>query len=54
MQGSAFTIVHRVAWLAGVLISLAAGTAAAERLHKYTVAIDSELSMLNVRACFDV
>ncbi len=53
MQGSAFTIVHRVAWLAGVLISLAAGTAAAERLHKYSVAIDSELSTLNVRACFD-
>ena len=53
MQGSAFTIVHRTACLAGVVIWLAAGTAAAERLHKYTVAIDSELSTLNVSACFD-
>ena len=35
------------------MLLLAAGTASAERLHKYTVAIDAELSTLNVRACFD-
>lgn len=35
------------------MLLLAAGTAAAERLHKYTVAIDPELSTLSVRACFD-
>ncbi len=39
--------------VAAVIILLAAGTAAAERLHKYTVAIDPELSTLSVRACFD-
>jgi hypothetical protein len=34
------------------MLLLAAGTAAAERLHRYTVAIDPELSTLSVRACF--
>lgn len=53
MQGSAFAILHRTAGLAGVVLLLAAGTAVAERLHKYTVAIDPELSTLSVRACFD-
>jgi hypothetical protein len=38
--------------MAGIMLLLAAGPAAAERLHKYTVAIDAELSTLNVRACF--
>ena len=53
MQGSTFTLLHRIGVLAGVALCLVAGTAAAERLHKYTVAIDPELSTLNVRACFD-
>ena len=35
------------------LLMLVAGAASAERLHKYTVAIDANLSTLNVRACFD-
>jgi hypothetical protein len=35
------------------LLLLATGPVAAERLHKYTVAINPELSMLSVRACFD-
>ena len=35
------------------ILLLAAGAATAERLHKYTVAIDADLSSLNVRACFD-
>jgi len=39
--------------MAGIALSLATGTAAADRLHKYTVAIDPELSTLSVRACFD-
>ena len=37
---------------AGAMFLLGAGAAAAERLHKYTVAIDAELSALSVRACF--
>jgi hypothetical protein len=53
MQGSALTILHRAAGLAAVVLLLSAGTAAAERLHKYTVAVDPELSTLSVRACFD-
>ncbi|HWH49108.1 MAG TPA: hypothetical protein VN664_15005 [Burkholderiales bacterium] len=36
-----------------VIIALSASNASAERLHKYTVAIDAELTILNVRACFD-
>jgi hypothetical protein len=36
-----------------VVLWLAAGTAEAERLHKYNIAIDPELSTLSVRACFD-
>ena len=39
--------------MAGIVLLLGAGAAKAERLHKYTVAIDSELSTLSVRACFD-
>ena len=35
------------------LLLLAAGPALAERVHQYTVAINPELSMLSVRACFD-
>ena len=38
---------------AGAILLLAAASAAAERLHKYTVAVDPELSTLSVRACFD-
>ena len=38
--------------VAALALLLGAGSAAAERLHKYTVAIDPELSTLNVRACF--
>jgi hypothetical protein len=38
--------------VAVVMSLLTAGAAAAERLHKYTVAIDAELSALSVRACF--
>ena len=53
MQATAFSTLHRAARLAGVVILLAAVPAAAERLHKYTVAIDPELSTLSVRACFD-
>ena len=44
---------HQFEWLAGVALLLATGTASAERLHKYTVAIDPGLSTLSVRACFD-
>ena len=40
------------AWAAGAMLLLATGAAAAERLHKYTVAIDPELSTLSIRACF--
>lgn len=53
MQRSGFAILHRAAGLAGVVVLLAAVPAAAGRLHKYTVAIDPELSTLSVRACFD-
>ena len=53
MQGSTFSIGRRTAGLAGAVLLLGAGTAAAERLHKYTVAIDPELSTLSIRACFD-
>jgi hypothetical protein len=35
------------------LLLLASGPVAAERVHKYTVAIDPELTALSVRACFD-
>lgn len=35
------------------MLLLGGGAAKAERLHKYTVAIDPELSTLSVRACFD-
>ena len=42
-----------VARLSLAMLLLAAGAASAERLHKYTVAIDADLSTLNVRACFD-
>ncbi|HKB83637.1 MAG TPA: hypothetical protein VKD04_10595, partial [Burkholderiales bacterium] len=37
---------------AAVAFLLIAGAAAAERVHKYAVAIDPELSTLSVRACF--
>jgi M61 glycyl aminopeptidase len=53
MQGSAFSILDRAAGLAAVVFLLSAVPAAAERLYKYTVAIDPELSTLSVRACFD-
>jgi hypothetical protein len=53
MQGSVFSISRQAAALAGAALFLTAGTAAAERVHKYTVAIDPELSTLSVRACFD-
>jgi len=53
MLESTFSKLHRTAALAGAVLLLAAGTAAAERLHKYTVAIDPQLSTLSVRACFD-
>jgi hypothetical protein len=53
MHGSALTILHRAVGLAAVVLLMSAGTAAAERLHKYTVAVDPELSTLSVRACFD-
>ncbi|MEO8004082.1 MAG: hypothetical protein ABI771_04200 [Betaproteobacteria bacterium] len=33
-------------------LCVSAGAAAAERVHKYTVAIDARLATLNVRACF--
>lgn len=46
------TVLRTIVWVP-VLLLLACGPAAAERLHKYTVAIDSELSQLAVRACFD-
>lgn len=38
--------------VAGAMFLLTAGAAAAERVHKYTVAIDPELTELGVRACF--
>src|SRR5450631_2614417 len=54
MRRSASAILRRtMARVSAVVFLLAAGTAAAERLHKYTVAIDPELSTLSVRACFD-
>jgi hypothetical protein len=53
IQESASAILRRTIARAAALLLLVAGTAAAERLHKYTVAIDSDLSTLNVRACFD-
>jgi hypothetical protein len=54
MQRSASATLRRaVAGLAAAVLLLAATTAVAERLHKYTVAIDPELSTLNIRACFD-
>ena len=52
MRESAFAILYRAAALAGAVLFLPAGEVAAERLHKYTVAIDPELSTLSVRACF--
>ena len=53
MPGPTFSIWHRTAGLAGAVLLLVAGSATAERLHKYTVAIDPQLSTLSVRACFD-
>ncbi len=41
-----------VATAAGVAGLLASGATAAERVHKYAVSIDPELSTLSVRACF--
>jgi len=53
MQGSASAGLRRIiVRAAGVMLLLAAGAAAAERLHKYTVTIDPDLSTLGVRACF--
>ena len=51
-QSAAAGLRRSVAWAAGAMLLLAAGAAAAERLHKYTVAIDPALSTLSVRACF--
>ena len=53
MQRSASAVLRRII-VRGVAVTflLAGGPAAAERLHKYTVAIDPELSTLSVRACF--
>ncbi|CAN0475581.1 unnamed protein product, partial [Phaeothamnion confervicola] len=53
MRRSSLALLRRTIGLAPVLLCLLAGTAAADRLHKYTVAIDPELSWLGVRACFD-
>ncbi len=53
MRPSALAKLRRTIDLALALLLLGAGTAAADRLHKYTVAIDPELSILAVRACFD-
>jgi hypothetical protein len=53
MQRSAPAGLRRIiVRMAGAMFLLTAGAAAAERLHKYTVAIDPELSALSVRACF--
>ena len=53
MQRSALAILRlTIVRAAGGLLVLAAGAATAERLHKYTVAIDPALSTLSVRACF--
>ena len=51
-QSAAAGLSLSVTWAAGAMLLLAAGAAAAERLHKYTVAIDPALSTLSVRACF--
>jgi hypothetical protein len=53
MQRSAPAVLRRIiVRMAGAAFLLSAGVAAAERLHKYTVAVDAELSTLSVRACF--
>ena len=53
MRRSALPGLHRnFARGAALLLLLAAFPAAAERVHKYSVAIDAALSTLDVRACF--
>ena len=53
MQRSVLPVWRRIiVRVAVAMFLLTAGAAAAERLHKYTVAIDAELSALSVRACF--
>jgi hypothetical protein len=54
MQQSAPVILRRtLVRVTTALLLLAAGPVLAERVHRYTVAIDPDLSALSVRACFD-
>ena len=53
IQHAEFAILRRVAAACLAAIALSASEASAQRLHRYTVAIDPGLTTLNVRACFD-
>ena len=53
VQHAAFADLCRVVAACLAAFAFSATEAAAERLHRYTVAIDPELTTLNVRACFD-
>jgi hypothetical protein len=48
-RGILLTLLARIAMLA---LCFSAGIASAERVHKYTIAIDARLTTLSVRACF--
>ena len=52
-QHAEVAILRRVVAVYLAAIALSATEASAQRLHRYTVAIDPELTTLNVRACFD-
>lgn len=48
-----FAVRRRVAAVCLAAIALSATEASAQRLHRYTVTIDLDLTTINVRACFD-
>jgi len=52
-QHAEVAILRRVAAVCLAAIALSATEASAQRQHRYTVAINPELTTLNVRACFD-
>ncbi|HKQ23138.1 MAG TPA: hypothetical protein VJT81_01690 [Burkholderiales bacterium] len=53
IQHAQVAILRRTAAACLAAIALFVTEASAQRLHRYTVAIDPELTTLNVRACFD-
>ena len=53
VQHAAFADLRRVVATCLAAIAFSTTGATAERLHRYAVAIDPELTTLNVRACFD-